>query len=52
LQGRSQDFLKGVSDTSIELRKVGVWGAAPTTGSNQNAPGCYIFHVKLLVPEM
>ena len=29
LQGRSQDFLKGGSSTSIELLEAGVWGHSP-----------------------
>ena len=29
MQGRSQDFLKGGSSTSIELLEVGVWGRSP-----------------------
>ena len=28
-QGRSQDFLKGGSSTSIELLEAGVWGHSP-----------------------
>ena len=28
-QGRSQDFLKGGSSTSIELLEAGVWGCSP-----------------------
>ena len=28
-QGRSQDFLKGGSSTSIELLEAGVWGRSP-----------------------
>ena len=29
IQGRSQDFLKGGSSTSIELLEAGVWGLCP-----------------------
>ena len=29
IQGRSQDFLKGGSSTSIELPEAGVWGHSP-----------------------
>ena len=29
MQGRSQDFLKGGSSTSIELLEAGVWGRSP-----------------------
>ena len=28
-QGRNQDFLKGGSNSSIELTKAGVWGCSP-----------------------
>ena len=29
VQGRSQDFFKGGSSTSIELLEAGVWGSSP-----------------------
>ena len=33
-QGRSQDFLKGSSSTSIELPEAGVWGCSPQPPRN------------------